>query len=407
MAARNVFVIPSWYPNPISPVAGIFTREQVDATADLCRDYRMIVSTWGHDEGTIPFRTPWTIGRMIAWRLRQRPNQVRARGQVHEVFNPAISWSDRLPIRSLARLLRVNRKNFRLATDQFGPIDLIHAHVSYPGGHIARLIAAENAIPYLVTEHFGPFPPASLADADGRPNEEIMDAFAGAAASMAVSPALADRIASFGLPKPVVVPNVVDERRFSPGPAAGGKFRFFTLGRIDPLKGIDDLLHAIAIWNPPAEDVEFHIGGAGAYRAAYEQLAKSLGVSDRVVWLGPIAPAEAPTHYRNAHAFVLPSLHESFGVVYVEAMASGKPVIATRCGGPESFVDESNGLLVDVGDRQGLASALRAMRETWSRYDAGRIRSEFEQRFSRPAVVAKIGAIYASVLMNRQHPALR
>ena len=79
-------------------------------------------------------------------------------------------------------------------------------------------------------------------------------------------------------------------------------------------------------------------------------------------------------------------------------MASGKPVIATRCGGPESFVNESNGLLVDVGDRQGLARALRDMRDGWSRYDAARIRSEFEQRFSRPAVVAKIAATYESVL---------
>lgn len=358
----------------------------------------MIVSTWGHHEGEIPFGKPWRIARMIAWRLRQRPDQVRAVGAFHEVFNPAVSWSDRLPIRSLGRLLRVNRRNFRLATTTFGAIDLIHAHVSYPAGHVARILAAENGIPYVLTEHFGPFPPASLADSSGRPRKEIMEAFAGAAASIAVSPALAARIASFGLPEPVVVPNVVDERRFSAGPPAAGKFTFFTLGRIDPSKGIDDLLHAIAIWNPPASGVEFRIGGVGSHAAAFEQLARTLGVADRVVWLGAIPPEDAPRHYRDAHVFVLPSRHESFGVVYAEAMASGKPVIATRSGGPESFVDASNGLLVDVGDRAGLARALQVMHDRWPEYDSARIRSDFERRFSRPAVVGQIAAVYEAVL---------
>ena len=109
-----------------------------------------------------------------------------------------------------------------------------------------------------------------------------MEAFVNAAAAIAVSPSLADRIASFGLPRPFVVPNVVDERRFSVGSPRAGKFTFFTLGRIDPSKGIDDLLHAIAIWNPPATDVEFRIGGTGSHAAAFAQLARTLGVDNRV-----------------------------------------------------------------------------------------------------------------------------
>src|SRR5690349_5536418 len=98
---RNVFVIPSWYPNAASPVAGIFTREQVAATAELCPEFRMIVSTWGHHEGEIPLSRPWEIGSLIAWRLRQHSDQVRAVGAMQEVFNPVVTWSDRLPIKSI------------------------------------------------------------------------------------------------------------------------------------------------------------------------------------------------------------------------------------------------------------------------------------------------------------------
>lgn len=393
----NLFVIPSWYPSQAQPIGGIFTQEQAEAIAELCPDIKVIVSTWGHCDGEFPIRRPWQAIRMLKWRLRQRENIVRQRNGVCEVFNPALSWSHRLPFGGAKRLIEVNHRNIQHAIDRFGKIDVIHAHVSYPAGYVASILAQEFGIPYVLTEHMGPFPFPSLMH-KGKPLPEISQAFARAAESIAVSPSLAKRIAEFGYREPIVIPNVVDERRFSLGNPSADKFVFFTLCGLTDQKGIDHLLEAIALWNPPADRFEFRIGGDGTMRAAYQAMAERLGVSDRVRWLGAVSREDAPRLFRECHIYVMPSRHETFGVVYVEAIASGKPIIATRCGGPEFLVNETNGRLVEIGDIKGLSATMQQMASHWNQFNPVAIRQDFERRFSRPAVVAQLRSLYESVI---------
>jgi len=396
----NVLVIPSWYPSLTLPFSGIFIKEQADAIASLCPDIRMIVSTWGFDDGSVPVRQPRRAIASLKWRLAQKHDQVRERDGVWEVFNPCLNWSGRLAWGGMRRLIEVNRRNCRLAAARFGKLDLIHAHVSYPAGHVARILAREIGVPFILTEHMGPFPFPSLLDATGRPRGEIVGAFNHAAARIAVSPPLAASIASFDLPHPMVIPNLVDERRFVPGNPSGEKFAFLTLCAITELKGIDHLIKAIAVWDPPAARFEFRIGGAGPMRKEYEELARQLGVADRVRWIGAVSREEAPALFRDCHVYVMPSRHETFGIVYAEAIASGKPVIATRCGGPESIVNESNGRMVDVGDVDALASTMQWMEENWSSFSPAAIREDFEKRFSRRAVVEQLSAVYRSLVVQ-------
>lgn len=393
----NLFLLPSWYPSPSSPIGGIFTQEQAQALAALTPDITVIASLWGHADGVLPARSPWRWPQQALWRLRQPNDDVRQNEGVHEVFNAKLHWSDRLPFGGVRQLVAVNRRNFQLAQQRFGKIDLIHAHVSYPGGYIASLLAQEHGIPYVLTEHMSPFPFPQLLHG-GQPLPEIAQAFQQAAASIAVSPSLADRIASFGYPRPLVIPNVVDERAFALGQPSSSKTVFFTLCGISEQKGIDHLLDAIALWNPPAEQFEFRIGGDGPQRAAYQAKAQALGLADRVRWLGPVSRAQAPALFRGCHIFVMPSRHETFGVVYAEAIASGKPIIATRCGGPESIVNAINGQLVDVGDVPALAQVMQDMAANWHSYSPQAIRQDFEARFSRHAVVQQLRALYQQIL---------
>jgi glycosyltransferase involved in cell wall biosynthesis len=101
--------------------------------------------------------------------------------------------------------------------------------------------------------------------------------------------------------------------------------------------------------------------------------------------------------FENCDCFVLPSRHESFGVVYVQAIACGKPIIATRCGGPEHIVTPENGLLVDIASPSQLAKALHDMFTFRDNYDAKLIRQQFLDRFSLPVVVNKIERVYRDV----------
>ena len=397
---KNLFVVPSWYPSVSSPVSGIFIKEQLEAIAGLAPDFRVIVSKWGHADGVLNARRPWVWPKRLLWWLSQPCDFIAIENGVNEILNPKIIWSNRLPFGGVSQLIGVNRRNFDIAEKKFGKINLIHAHVSYPGGYIASLLAKENSIPFVLTEHMGPFPFSDLM-VDGVPLPEIDQAFRHAAATVAVSPSLAQRVAAFGYPLPHVIPNVVDERAFYLGHPSSSKTVFFTLCDISEQKGIDHLLEAIAMWNPPADQYEFRIGGDGPQCAAYQVKAKKMGIADRVNWLGALSRAQAPELFSDCHVYVMPSRHESFGVVYAEAIASGKPIIATRCGGPEFIVNDQNGKLVDIGDVASLAQAMQTMSDEWKSYQPDVIRRDFEERFSRQAVVSQIVNMYQQVLKSK------
>ena len=393
----NLFIIPTWYPNERDPVAGVFTREQAEAVAQLAAEVRVLVSAWGFDAGALSLREPGAALSALAWRLRRIGRRTRFHNGVTEIGYPALTWSGRLPFGGTRQLIGLHRRNLRLALRNHGRIDLLHAHVSYPAGYVASILSREFGIPYVLTDHMSPFPFDRLMRG-GRPIQEIDRAFEGAAATVAVSPSLAERIAAFGYARPEVIPNLVDERRFVPAHPAGGKFVFLTVAGITEQKGIDHLLQAIAAWNPPAGSFEFRIAGDGPMRGRYEALAAELGIADRVRWLGAVSPDRVPGLFAQSHAFVLTSRHETFGVVYAEALACGLPVVATRSGGPESIVDDRNGLLVDVGDIAAISGAMQQVARNRSRYDAAAIREDFMERFSRGAVVRQLLSLYRSVL---------
>ena len=102
--------------------------------------------------------------------------------------------------------------------------------------------------------------------------------------------------------------------------------------------------------------------------------------------------------YRDADAFVLASRLETFGVVYIEAMAAGLPVIATACGGPEDFVSPDNGILVPKEDVPALADAMERMIRTRESYDSAAIARFARDRFSPAAVAGELEAVYRQIV---------
>lgn len=393
----NIFVISSWYPSVRNPVAGIFVKEQLEALACARPQVNFLVSLWGHDSTFLPTRKFWQWPFILLSRAMMPGNVVRLNNGLHEIFSPKITWSKRLPFGGAKQLINVNRENFELAQKRFGKISLIHAHVSYPAGFVASILSKEFGVPFVVTEHMSPFPFPELTCL-GKPIDEISIAFNSAAASIAVSPALACRIESFGFSKPTVVPNMVDGSRFYPKSSSQSKTIFFTLCGITEQKGIGDLLDAIALWDPPSELFEFRIGGDGPLKTFFQDKAEHLGLVDRVKWLGAVSREQAPALYQDCDVFVLPSLHETFGVVYAEAIATGKPLIATKCGGPESIVTPLNGVLVDVGDVKQLSAAMRLMAENLDQYDPLAIRADFEARFSSKKISQALFELYGHIL---------
>jgi glycosyltransferase involved in cell wall biosynthesis len=163
-------------------------------------------------------------------------------------------------------------------------------------------------------------------------------------------------------------------------------------------KGQADLLQAFAARFQGDPTVQLRIGGDGPLRAELQTLALELGISEQVTFLGMLSREQVATEMQRADAFVLSSHYETFGVVLIEALACGTPIIATACGGPECIVRPSNGLLVPPGDVDALGAAMAQIRETSANYPPDALHSECMAQFGEQAVAAQLGQIYQSVL---------
>ena len=217
-----------------------------------------------------------------------------------------------------------------------------------------------------------------------------------------------------------VVPCGVDTTHFTPGPphrrASGEPFRVVVAGRLVERKGVDDVIRAMPLV-PGAELViaggpsARHLDGDPEYHRL-RSVAHTNGVADRVRFLGRVDHAAMPQLLRSADVVVTTPWYEPFGIVPLEAMACGRPVIAAAVGGlADTVVDGVTGILVPPRDPPALATALRELasdeirREGYglagrqrvlARYTWARVAAETEQAYER--VLAKRSAGPAEVL---------
>lgn len=403
----RLLVLPSWYPSARAPMAGRFVHDQAVSLQQARHDIDLAVLGWGHLDGALSLRDPAQTAAALAWRWRMRggPRWQAGPDGVTQIWAPALSWTLNWRAGHLRGQLRACQRAFALAQQRWGGVDLIHAHVSLPGGVIARRLARQHGLPYVLTEHMSPFPFAALRQADGRLHPALAPVFADAAAVVAVSEALAGEIRGHGLRCDHVLPNVVDERRFAVALPPPGPWTCLAVAALKPQKGIDLLLRAWARRGEALHGARLRIAGDGPERAALHALAHGLGLAQQVEWLGALHPEQVPAALAAAHALVLPSRHETFGVVLAEALMSGRPVLATRCGGPDSVVGPDDGLLVPVEDVAALAQGLAAL-PSWAGDQAARqapaLRARAQARWGLQAVGAALGALYDDVLAAPQ-----
>jgi len=135
--------------------------------------------------------------------------------------------------------------------------------------------------------------------------------------------------------------------------------RIIFVGRFDPVKGLDNLLRAMNSVGKVLPDAQLILVGDGKERKNLESLADSLGIRDSVDFPGRLNGEKKTEYLCQADLFVLPSISEGFGIVILEAMACGLPVVATRVGGvPDLVEDGVNGYLVESRDFQEMAKKI-------------------------------------------------
>ncbi len=292
-------------------------------------------------------------------------------------------------------------ERFDLKREQF---DVIHAHCCVWAGYAAMRLSEKTGIPYVITEHATLF--ELHKDQISKANDKfIRQAFENAAKVICVSHAFAKLISEYRTAGGIeVIGNVVDFDRFKPGKNEPHReMRFLTICYMntkDQLikKGMDILLEAWREFSPKCNSAKLVIGGGGHAAQKAVEWCREYGVEQTVEFIGALSREQVVEQMQACDVFVLPSRYETFGVVYIEAMACGKPVIAAANGGPDDFVKDYNGILIEPGNAEALVEAILYMTRHIEDYQPQQITDFAAENFSGQAIAAQIAGLYSQVL---------
>ena len=246
------------------------------------------------------------------------------------------------------------------------PIHVIHAHAALPCGHAAALLSRRLGIPFVVTIHgldvFNSCFQKGIAA--GWRRKASLNVYESAnkvvCISRKVRRLLTDAMGT-GVASEVVY-NGTDPSVFAPGTAQEKTPTILMVGNLLAGKGHELVLRAFSRVEDSHPDLQCRIIGEGADRDRFVGLAKDLGISDQVHFLGRRSRSEVAEAMRNCTIFVLPSRYEGLGCVYLEAMACSKPVIACSGQGIDEIIQHgSNGWLIPVDGLGELVQGLQVL----------------------------------------------
>lgn len=293
----------------------------------------------------------------------------------------------------------------KLYIQKFGRPDLLHAHNVLWSGVAANRASRLLGIPYMITEHSCAYVRGLVRVQD---ENAVRETLSKAHSLIAVSESLRTAMSRYvAQEKILTIPNVVDtdfftlpetERKDEP-------FRFLCVALLTAVKGIDQLLLAFADAFRQKSHVVLEIGGDGPERGRLEELATQLGVRSQVRFLGMLSRRGVREAMWRSNVFVLPSYVETFGVVLIEAIATGLFVIATRSGGPDEIVTSDVGMLVEVGDIPFLSRALRDAYEARYQFRPHEIRALAVKRYGIQKFSSRLLEVYRTALGHDQKKA--
>ncbi len=321
----------------------------------------------------------------------------------------------RLPV-----LFRFGNAPFLPGLRKLAPFDVLHLHYPfYFGSEMVFFKSLVGNVRYVVTYHQDVLLAGPLHFLD-RLHHRLLGARILSRASKVLASswdyARASRIGGLARMRPEavdVLPNGVDAWRFHPD-VNGGELRaefaepgghiILFVGALDRahyFKGVAILLQAL--WRLKDRDIHLLVVGDGDLRPKYQQQTARLGLEEQVTFCGRVSAEELPAYYACSDLLVLPSttMGEAFGVVLLEAMACGRPVIASDLPGVRAVVsDGKDGLLVEPGDVSALAGKMRMLLDdARRRREMGeRGRNKVEATYDWSRIIPRLVRVYEKVL---------
>src|SRR5262245_30302122 len=284
------------------------------------------------------------------------------------------------------------------------PFDVLHCHGAYPPAYVGATLKRLLKIPLVVRPHGSDILAGEFIRAHAKLERRLMQALAAADLIIAQSQFVRRELLSLAVPdaKIRLIPNGVHVAEFQPvrsAPALPYPY-ILAMGSFSHKKGFDVLLRAFR--SVAAEDPSIHLvlAGAGKELTAYTAVVGEHHMQDRVHFVGMVEGVVKIHLYQHCLFFVCPSRREPFATVNLEALAAGRPIVATAVGGNLEVVSEGgNGFLVPPDDPEALAtSMLTLLKDPAQRATMGHVSSALARRYDWQVILPAYRAVFEEAL---------
>ena len=376
----NILVLTHSYPDQIQRWRGIFVMEQVRALSAI------------HNVTVVYFKVDYSHSAPFS-------DYSFSKKEIGSVTEYEVTIIKSFPVITQIKYLAGTYRFIKNEILTRKKIDIIHSHLSYPGGFLGVIIQQKLKIPNVLTEH-------SRIKSYFRSwfhKQCVKYALRNTASLISVSSILGEEINSFCHRQVTVIHNIVDIDKFELKKNRPGEI--INIGFLGSLKnnnkGLDLLLKSVSLLK--RRDFILHIGGDGELLNNFKKMAKDLDIESECNFYGEITPNEIADFYSKLDLFVLPSRSETFGIVLIEAMACGIPVIATRCGGPQEIVTPSTGILVQTDNAEELRTAILSISQSIGSYSRETIRNYANDNFGKETFVKRLSILYEEILTGKSN----
>lgn len=375
----KVLVIPSWYPNGTDKLMGIYHKEYAYALTKMGIDVDMLYVY--RQRLSNPFKYLF---------MKKREIDIE---ETYKVYKILMLDVEKLNIKLFVRNY-INKldKLYNEYIKENGKPDILHAEVTFPAGYAVCLLGKKYNIPVVVTEHSSNFMKFFEGKYE-RYGKYVLDNSKYTTVSDLMRKQIKDLKSDVCL-----IPNLVDTESFkSKKENNGNTLNLVTVSAFRVGKGIEYLIEALSILVKKNMNVHLNIIGDGYLMNNYKDIAKEFNMEKYITFYGQKTKKEIIDILPKNDIFVIPSTYESFCIPGVEALASGLPIVSTKCYGPEEYIDSECGEFCEIKNPVSLSNAIIKVYKKLDKYDINHLR-KVADKYSYKKVCSDAIKIYNELL---------
>ena len=367
----KVLHLPLWAPNESDVQLGNFIQQHIE------------VSRQTHDVYSIAFFSDSNLSNVL----------IRSEDYKIEVFYPKrrFKWCTLYWYIKACRLAIIQLKN-----DDFEP-ELIHCHVAGRNLWFASKYFGNK--PYVISEHWSGYLNGHFDRLPFYFRRFLIGKMNRAKVLTCASSHLAESLIEIGVKKRIeILQNVIQHKEKKDGNVSDDFTFLIVADLVDEVKNITGVIEAISLLELDSSQLKLSIVGGGRDQKKLERLVKDKGMHSQVTFHGRCVQSVVQEYLLNANCLIVNSRVESYSMVTVESILTGCPVIATRCGGPEQFINGDNGILINTNDVNGLKDAILEMIRNKAIYTPEKVRNSIVNVYSEKSVKNHLDQIYRKAI---------